>query len=194
MNYETIADIYSANKRIRESLTAQLGDVSPTESEVVPDGEKWSVRHVAEHVTIVNHGIARICGKLVNAAKASGERSDGKACLTPEFLKQTSLPNIKLEAPDVVLPTGTLSIEESIGRLARNVEMFESLRSDMEEFDLSGPKFPHPYFGPMTAAEWLALVGYHEMRHSRQIAHLVDAIRKSPGQKEGDPTGVSTPN
>lgn len=194
MRYETIADIYTANQQIRESLIAQLAEVSQADSVIVPIGEKWSVRHVAEHVSIVNHGIARICGRLVNAAKASGERSDGKVHFSPEFLEQISLPEVKLEAPEVVLPTGTLSIEESIDGLARNAESFEALRTDMEEFDLSVPKFPHPYFGPMTAAEWLALVGYHEVRHGRQIARIVDSVRKSPGQKEGDLTGVSTPN
>jgi hypothetical protein len=36
--------------------------------------------------------------------------------------------------------------------------------------------FPHPYFGEMTAVEWLILAGGHEKRHTDQIRRLLDKM------------------
>ena len=183
MTYETIADIYSANKRVREGFLNALSKISDDESAIVPDGEKWSIRQIVEHVSMVDHGIFRICGKLLEAAKASGRQSNGKIALSPEFLEQAcSIANTKLEAPAVVHPSGDVSIPESIERMSLNQTAFESLRDDLETYDLSEPKFPHPYFGRMTAAEWLVLAGRHELRHQDQILRTLQNIKeKHPG-------------
>jgi len=34
-------------------------------------------------------------------------------------------------------------------------------------------KFPHPYFGDLSAIEWLVLIGGHEVRHLRQIKGMI---------------------
>jgi hypothetical protein len=74
----------------------------------------------------------------------------------------------------------------------------DALRPDMERLDLSEHTFPHPFFGDLTAAEWLVVAGGHEMRHTLQIQRVLEQIRhytqKSPGRKEGDPTGETTSN
>ena len=37
-------------------------------------------------------------------------------------------------------------------------------------------KFPHPYFGDLSAQEWLVLSGAHEIRHLKQIRRVIEAI------------------
>jgi hypothetical protein len=196
MTYKTVADIFSANKKIREGFVNALSAIPEEEAAVVPEGEKWSIRQIVEHVSMVDHGIARICGKLLEAAKASGRPSNGTVAVSSQFLDQAAaIPNTKLEAPAVVHPSGNVPISDSIKRMTENQRAFEALRGDLEAYDLSEPKYPHPYFGPMTAAEWLVLAGGHELRHQLQIQRIFQKMRiKDPGQKEGDPTGVRTSN
>jgi len=84
----------------------------------------------------------------------------------------------KAEAPERVRPTGSVSVAESKERLAANDVAFDSFREGFEQLDLTEPKFPHPYFGELTAVEWFALAGLHERRHTDQIERILAKIRQ----------------
>jgi len=179
MRYETIADIYSANKKARENLKAVVSDISDEEATTLPDGEIWMIAQIVEHLSMVDLGISRICAKLLEKAKAGGKLSDGTVNLSPSFLEKLSgIGGVKVEAPERVQPTGTISINEALNTLQSNSPTIDAMRNDLENFDLSEPKFPHPYFGDITAAEWLIVAGGHEIRHTAQIQRLLVKLRK----------------
>jgi len=83
---------------------------------------------------------------------------------------------LKVEAPERVQPTGEATVAQSLAKMDETSKTFDSLRSDLEEFDLSHHKFPHPFFGDITAAEWLVLAGGHEARHTKQIEKLKEKL------------------
>jgi hypothetical protein len=85
---------------------------------------------------------------------------------------------IKLEAPERVWPTGKQTIEDSQKKIAESQSVLETLRSLFDEVDSTTLKFPHPYFGPLSAQEWLVLTGEHMLRHTKQIQKLLDKIRQ----------------
>ena len=85
---------------------------------------------------------------------------------------------LRVEAPDRVQPTGGVTIAEAVERINANCETFGAIRSDLERYDLSGPKFPHPFFGDLTAGEWLVMAGQHQHRHTKQIERFVEKIRQ----------------
>jgi hypothetical protein len=179
MRYESIADIYSANAKIRERLIETLNGVTSKEAPMLPDGEKWSIQHIVEHISIVDTGTLRICEKLLDRARFTGDLAEGSFTLSPETDKKFAMiRDIKVEAPERVQPTGNVAISESLGRLATNAEALNSIRSDLEHHDLTEHKFPHPFFGELTAAEWLVVKGGHEMRHTSQIRRLLEKARK----------------
>ncbi len=181
MRYETIADIYSANSRIRERLADTLSSVTEDEAVELPDGEKWSIAQIVEHLALVEDGTSRICAKLLNSARSDGATSDGTFVLTRGFgEKAVEIDGIKVEAPERVHPTGNLSIPQSMERLKASTSAFDALRPDLEQFDLTAHKYPHPFFGGLTAAEWLVMVGWHEQRHNKQIETMLVRIRQSP--------------
>ncbi len=184
MRYESIADIYSANRKIRERLARTLAAVSDDEAKELPEGEKWSIAQIVEHLAIVEHGTSRICAKLLNSASSEGRTSDGTFLLTRGFgEKAVEIDGMRVEAPERVHPTGNLSILQSMERLKTSTSAFDALRPGLEQYDLSAHKFPHPFFGDLTAAEWLVMVGWHEQRHHKQIESLLGRIRqeKAPG-------------
>jgi hypothetical protein len=184
MRYDTIADIYSANKEIRRRFIATMAAISEEEATIVPDGEKWSIRQIAEHLAMVDQGVARICQKLLSESKITGKMSNGSIAISPPFQQLIKkIGDEKVEAPERVQPTGNVSVSESIDRINDNQINFDSMRQELDTYDLNEPKFPHPYFGPISAVEWLVVAGGHELRHTKQIERLLERIRgdKSPG-------------
>jgi hypothetical protein len=55
-----------------------------------------------------------------------------------------------------------------------SVAFIESLR----ERDLSAYRFPHPIFGSLNLYDWYRFIGYHELRHRKQIRELVEIFHR----------------
>ena len=90
--------------------------------------------------------------------------------------KGKEIAGMKVNAPEFVQPTGAKSIAESLAKLDENTEQLEHLRTLFESVDGTELKFPHPFFGDISAHEWLSLKGAHELRHIKQIENLVARI------------------
>lgn len=170
---ETIGDAFENNARIREQLRGILAGLSEEQLTARPEGEKWSIQEIVEHIAMVDEGTSRICTKLVGEAKTANKAGDGKVNLSAAFgEKSAAIATMKVEAPERVQPTGEQTVEQSLSRIDKTSNAFNAIRSDLENFDLSGHTFPHPYFGQITAAEWLVLAGGHAARHAKQIERL----------------------
>src|SRR5260221_3579432 len=149
MEYKSIDEIYSANARICDRLIETVSRISDEELKACPEGEKWSVEQIFEHVSIVDEGMARICRKLLTEAEKSSLKSS-EIVISDVFKTYTdSVDEMKLEAPETVWPTGQQSVEGSKEKLGESRAMFASLRPLFDEFDDVSLKLPHPYFGPL---------------------------------------------
>jgi uncharacterized damage-inducible protein DinB len=170
MNNQKISDIYAKNDEIRERTKQIVSSLSDEQTTSLPEGEKWTIAEIIEHIAIVQDGMTKISAKLLNQAKAVGKTSDGAARLSENFAaKAAEAQQLKFEAPDRVRPTGSQSIEESLKKMDETRRTLEDLRPLFESVECSDFKFPHPFMGDLTAHEWLALIGGHEARHLRQI-------------------------
>jgi hypothetical protein len=179
MKYTSIDEIYTVNAKIRERLRATIDKITESELTLLPAGEKWTIQQLVEHVAIVEHNIARICAKLLEAAKSIGKPSDGSLAVTEDFTSQwASVDKVRLEAPERVQPTGNVSIAAAYEQMDASRQALAELRPDFETYDLSGSKFPHPHFGDLSATEWFILSGGHEARHITQIEQLLEKIRQ----------------
>ena len=177
MNYQTISEIYDANDQIRGKLKSIIANLTDDQANTLPDGEKWTIAGFVEHIAIVDEGIMRISAKLLNAAKANGKQSDGTAKFSDEFAQKIAAGrDSKFEAPERVHPTGTITIAESLAKMAETRKSLEDLRPLFESVECAEVKFPHPAFGDLSSHEWLALLGGHEMRHIKQIEGLLAKI------------------
>lgn len=179
MQYNSIADIYSANQQIRKHFEQAAHSITPDEANAELEGEKWTVAALFEHVATVEFNITKLCAKLLAAARQAGKPSDGSFAVSPGFAaKWAEIRDVKLEAPELVHPAGGVPIPESLAKLSASTPELEAMRPDFETFDVANHKFPHPYFGDLTAAEWLLLIGGHEGRHLAQIERLLAKIRQ----------------
>jgi hypothetical protein len=177
MKYETIEEIYNGNNKIRARLKDLVSSLTDEQTSALPEGEKWTVAQIIEHIAMVDEGAMRICAKLLREAEAAGKAADGSVVISDNFReKRAEIAGIKVNAPDIVQPTGGRTIPESIAKLDENTEQLEKMRSIFESVDGTELKFPHPFFGDISAQEWLALKGGHEMRHIKQIEKVLAKI------------------
>lgn len=174
MNYQTIADVYAANDKIRERLVETIGNLSDEQANAAPEEGKWTIAQLVEHIATVEDGMTRICRKLLNEAKETGKTSDGSVSISEDFLRKAEgSRETKLQAPEMVHPKSNLTIAESLLKMEENRKRLNELRPLFESVECSDHKFPHPAFGALTAHEWLALVGGHEARHIAQIKRIL---------------------
>ena len=178
MDYKSIDVIYSANVRFREEFFEVIDSLTENDFAARPDGEKWSIGQVAEHVSIVDEGMSKICRKLLYEARESGLKAGG-ITVSSIFREYTENPEtVKLEAPERVQPTRGQTIAESRTKVDSTRVWFEEIRPLFEEFDGTQPKFPHPFFGPLSAQDWLVMAGEHMRRHTLQIKRILKAIKR----------------
>ncbi len=177
MKYETIAQIYAANAKIRERLKQLIATIPSEKMSVLPEAEKWTVADIVEHIAMVDEGMMKICSKLLKKAEEAGDVSDGSVAISDDFLqKGVEISAIKVEAPSFVHPSGQKTIAESLARLDETADQLAEIRPLFESLGGANFKFPHPFFGEITAHEWLALKGGHEMRHIKQIQNVLDKV------------------
>lgn len=181
MEYQSIADIYEANVKIRGKLLETLASVNERQAEARPGGEEWSISQIVEHVSIVAGGMYRICAKLLLKAEKSNQLSDGNIDLGEFFKKANGIAEVKLEAPEFVRPKGDRPIAESVKVLEENQKSFRELQPLFEKYDANSNKYPHPFLGDLSALEWLALAGGHEARHLKQIKKIIEKLDKTAG-------------
>lgn len=177
MEYRSIADIYDANASIHEKFSYVVTALTDEQANATPEDEKWSVAQIVEHVSMVEGSVCRICAKLLSSAEAAGQPNGGWTDMSGFMEKAESIGGVKLEAPEIVQPKAGRSIAESLDVMAENGRVLETLREKFENFDGDSHKFPHPYFGDLSAKEWLALAGGHKIRHLRQIKRVLEKVR-----------------
>lgn len=178
MEFKTIADIYSVNMKVGGRFREFANSISDAEAHAELEGEPWTLAALIEHVAMVEAGISRMCAKMISGAKAQGTPSDGSYRISDGF--RTALvenEGAKFVAPERVAPTGGVMIAESLARLEQTGAELAAMQSDLEAYDVSAFTFPHPYFGPLNAAEWVMLSGGHIARHMAQAERLLDGVR-----------------
>ena len=176
MEYRSIGDIYAANHNIHLKFSSAVSELTDEQANATPEGEKWSVAQIVEHVSMVEGGVCRICAKLLSSAEKAGQPSGEWTDMSAFMEKAESIGGVKLEAPEIVQPNAGRTIAESLEVMSEAGRVLETLREKFENFDGDTHKFPHPYFGDLSAKEWLALAGGHKIRHLRQIKRVLEKI------------------
>lgn len=153
MDYQTIDEIYAANGRVKDELRETLAALNADEVKTVPEGEKWSIEQIVEHISMVEEGTARICRKLLTKARAEDADGTAEVVISEHFKgKAVEIAGLKVEAPEIVQPTGTRSVEDSLAKTAETQAIFEEIRPLFKLFDGTERKFRHPFFGAISAA------------------------------------------
>lgn len=177
MNYQTIGEIYQANAKIRQKLNAVIENLSEEQINSRLNESGWTIGEIVEHIAIVESGMAKICSRLLQKASEENIPNDGSANISAEFIEKAALianrRERKAQAPEIVLPSGSLSIADSLAKMEETSQILDQVRTGLETVNTLKYKFPHPFFGDLSATEWFALIGGHEFRHIDQIQEIL---------------------
>ena len=180
MEFKTIAEVYAVNKKVGDRFREFANSISDAEANARVEGEPWTLAALIEHVAMVEAGIAKMCSRMIDGAKAAGTPSDGSFRISDSFSAALAAnEGAKFEAPERVAPTGGIAIADSLARLDETTAAIAAMQADLEAFDVSEITFPHPYFGGLNAAEWIMLSGGHAARHMAQAQRLLEKVRES---------------
>lgn len=177
MRFHTIEDILAANQNAVDRFAASISGLTEAQARFKSSAERWSIGEIVEHVDIVSSGFLRITHKLLKGAEAVGREPRPDLDLLPTSLDGAGNQPPKFEAPEMVRPTGTASIADSLAGLHRTMQGFRDVRARLEAVDLSDQTFPHPAFGPLNTYQWMILLGEHTDRHRNQI----EEVKETPG-------------
>ncbi|HEX8250247.1 MAG TPA: DinB family protein [Pyrinomonadaceae bacterium] len=180
MIYNSIAEIFKDIDEIRARLIAAVSNLPEAEQDFRPSETAWTAKELTEHLAKTEASIIPLVFRLLKNAEAEGSKSDGTINPPVSLAEQSEkAQTAKFQAPEMIRPEGTMSISESLAKLAESRETIGSLRSRLEAVDLSNTSFPHPAFGKLNLYQWLAFIGLHEGRHVGQIEKILAQARES---------------
>jgi len=112
----------------------------------------WSVYMVLEHLVIVNSAIALTVPRLYAGRGVSTE--------------------VRADAVRPVVEAGP----EQMDDLAKLVERYTDLVEKLGNLR-AGIAHPHPWYGPLSAAQWHTLAVVHNAVHRRHIERIVQTLQ-----------------
>ena len=142
----TLVDGLSAEQLSRKILLPRLQGMEDS-------SRYWSVAMTLEHLVIVGNAMKEAILKLSHGEKLKGKISTADV-----------KPKGSDEAP------ASLEAFRTLGeRLIQDIEVGVGAKD-------SPARFAHPWFGPLTAAQWMWVMALHQAVHRRQIREIIKRL------------------
>ncbi len=156
----------------RQYLADAFANVREANYDVRPSPVEWSAGEVLSHLAMIEVSVAAILQKKLRRAIAAeilpvaGEQSRRWRNLAGRLLDE----GMKIEAPDFVVPDGTMSAVTAWQSLQESRAKLRQILLAADGKNTETIVARHVLLGVLTFEQWLGFVGYHEQRHAAQIA------------------------
>ena len=176
MVFNDVAEVFDSIEKTRSRLYERVNGLSEEQSRFRPADDQWSVAEIAEHLSLTESRLLQLLQYLVEQNEATAAPMDENAAIAPISLESfaAQLP-AKINAAEIVQPTGNLSLEEAIQSLRQTREALVALKPRLQSRDFTSVLYSRESFGPFTPYQLVAFIGFHEVRHLNQIAALVSS-------------------
>jgi hypothetical protein len=84
----------------------------------------------------------------------------------------------KVRTPIPLDPKRVRDKQESLAGLFATREATVAFIESTRATDVSLYRFKHPFLGSLNMYEWFRMIGYHELRHAKQIRELVETFQR----------------
>jgi hypothetical protein len=138
-----------------------------------PGAGSWSAGEVTAHLVMAEETI--IDGMKQMLEKPPFPTPFLKRFHVPLWLSTWRVKKVKSPIPldsNLVFEKPVAMEKFSVTRAA-TVKFIESTQGG----DLNAYRYPHPFLGSLNAYHWFRMIGYHEMRHAKQVREIVEFFR-----------------
>jgi hypothetical protein len=161
-------------KRLDSVHQKLIDTVAPLDSRVFtarPSDDEWSVAEIVHHLSLVEE-------LVVNSLEGAIARPPQRLGFFRRFIP-TSIVSIRLlrvKAPKAVNPTVVPEKNDGIDNLNRVRDSLKSLCNAHDERRLKQVVFNHPFLGKINGVATISFIGYHELRHLKQIREVLKKL------------------
>lgn len=151
----------------RDSLADAVKGLSDAQWKFKPAPDRWSVAEVVEHLAVLEGLFAnQISVQIMKSPAGNVDVTRVDAMILARVPDRST----KAHAPDVLVPTGRWTPQETLDRfLAARRQTVDFLTSSA---NLRGHAMNHPAFGPLDGYEWVLAIAAHTERHTKQILEV----------------------
>jgi hypothetical protein len=158
------------------SIRGELARVVETTSAEVmnraPAGERWSGTQIIQHLGKVEGSTTKLLegvfAKAVETALPDESATSSLMDTLDRFAEEGAILR-PLVAPQRLRPDSAPDLAASWDSLRAVRERTYRAYAAVDGKDLTTISAPHPFFGPLSAYEWLLFLGKHEERHLGQL-------------------------
>lgn len=161
--------------RAEKEFLAAAGTIPGKQWRSSSDEGRWSAGEVVCHLIQVERAIILNLGKVLQ--RPPKPRPFSKRFHLPMVLVESRL--IPRKTP---IPLDPALIQEKDEMLVQLRETRACTQSFIEETvgkDLRKYHMPHPFLGTMNAYEWFQLIASHQVRHTKQMKQIGEALPKT---------------
>lgn len=157
------------NDKIREELLESVSYLSDEQLNKKPEEATWSIMQNLEHLYLMERVVVQRMAKELK--------------YNPEPTSEVPIAMLlnrskKIDAPDFLMPSNDfISLKEIKSKLEESREALIHFVSNTSEEDLTNRAMNHRLFGKLSLKQWVALIGYHEQRHLKQIEEVKEALQ-----------------
>lgn len=139
-----------------------------------PAGGGWSAGEISAHVAAIEERILSRTAKIL-------EKPPVSLPIWKRFHLPVSLGASRRRRVVSTIPLDPSTVVEREASLARvsatRVATLEFLKS-LAGRNLRGYRFPHPFLGSFSIQDWFFFIGYHQIRHAKQIIEQVETFQR----------------
>jgi hypothetical protein len=166
--------IYSLLASTRSRFIATV-DAFPAEHwNESPADEVWSAAEVVTHTMQVEEAIVMGSKK----ALAAGPKPIPFLKRFHPPMAMATLRRRKFKSPIRIDERRIPDKGEYVERITATRNATLSFIASTADKNLSLYSFPHPAFGPLNLYSWFRLIGYHELRHAKQIREVAEIFHQ----------------
>ncbi|HUK52215.1 MAG TPA: DinB family protein [Candidatus Binatia bacterium] len=163
-----IAPILALLDRAHQGLLSACSEIPPARWKTPPPRGGWSASEVLAHLTMVEGAVWN--GAREALAQKPGRHPLRKRLHIPPVVSQWRL--VKRNSPIPLDGALVLSRDESLEGFTAARNRTIQFIAEVGSRDLRPFRRQHPFFGSLDLYDWLRVLAYHEIRHTKQLREI----------------------
>jgi len=166
---------------VHQKLISAISQLDPSIYSRRPAEGEWSVAEIVHHLYLVE---GRVTKELEAAIAREPRRVGFFRRLMPTSI--VSLRLIRVKAPKAMNPLDSPPRDQAIENFDRSRANLKTLCAAHSEERFRNLVFTHPFLGEIDGVSTISFIGYHELRHYKQIREVLRKLENSKSTDSRD--------